>query len=93
MFPFVCFLSILARMNITPHAAESEVYVDCKRFQDRTGLSGRFYWQKIQEGIFTPYRPSKRRTLVRWSEVQRWIEASRGDAMVAEVGTGEHTNR
>jgi hypothetical protein len=54
-------------------------YLDCKKFVAVTSLSARTYWQLIKQGLLIPYRPSRRRTLVKWVDVERWLESYRAD--------------
>ncbi|MGE0827257.1 MAG: hypothetical protein AB7P18_34685 [Candidatus Binatia bacterium] len=64
-------------------------YLDCKQSTAFTSLSQRMFWKLIQEGTLVAYRPSRRRTLVKRSAVENWLEASRSgsniDTIVDEV--------
>src|SRR5262245_6612802 len=74
-------------MSISLHAPGPEEYIDCKTFQERTHLSARLWWKKIQEEVLVAYRPSPRRTLVKWSNVQQWIEASKAPSNLSSTLT------
>ncbi|HEV8716342.1 MAG TPA: helix-turn-helix domain-containing protein [Candidatus Binatia bacterium] len=75
-------------MNTTTHALQSE-WIDAAKFEVLYSLSRRTYWQWIAEGKLTPYRPCKRKTLVKRSDVEKILEASRAgadlDAIVDET--------
>jgi hypothetical protein len=75
-------------MEITMHASRIE-YIDARRFEERYCLSRRTFFLWISEGKLTPYKLSKRKTLVKCSDVERVIEASRSvsdiDAIVDET--------
>jgi hypothetical protein len=62
-----------------------ESYVDARTFERDYSLSTRLYFLWIKEGKLTAYKPSKRKTLVKRSDVERVLEASRAGAVVAEV--------
>jgi excisionase family DNA binding protein len=66
-------------MDRTPHALHTE-WLDAKRFVSEYPFSQRTFWQWIAEGKLTPYRPSRRKTLVKRSEVEQIIEASKASA-------------
>jgi helix-turn-helix protein len=79
-------------MSIMTHALQSE-WIDAAKFEVLYSLSRRTYWQWIAEGKLIPYRPCKRKTLVKRSDVEKILEASRAstdlnkivDETVAEV--------
>ena len=61
------------------HALQSK-WIDAAGFEILYSLSRRTYWQWIAEGKLTPYRPCKRKTLVKRSDVEKVLEASRAGA-------------
>ena len=67
-------------------------WLDAKLFEIHFPFSQRFFWKLIAEGKLTPYRPSKRKTLVRRVDVERLLEASKAgadlDKIVDEVMAG-----
>jgi len=75
-------------MNTTTHALQSE-WIDAARFEILYSLSRRTYWQWIAEGKLTPYKPCKRKTLVKRADVERLLESSRAgpdlDSIVNET--------
>ncbi len=64
-------------------------YVDAKTFERDYSLSARTFFLWIKEGKLIAYRPSKRKTLVKRSDVERLLESSRAvndiDRVVDEV--------
>ena len=76
-------------MNTTTHALQSSEWIDAARFEVLYSLSRRTYWQWIAEGKLTPYKPCKRKTLVKRADVERLLEASKAgidlDRIVDEV--------
>lgn len=75
-------------MNTLTHASQIE-YLDARRFEERYCLSRRTFFAWIAEGKLEAYRPSKRKTLVKRSDIDRVIESSRSvsniDAIVDET--------
>jgi excisionase family DNA binding protein len=63
-------------MNTLTHASHTE-FIDARRFEERYSLSRRTFFAWIAEGKIEAYRPSKRKTLVKRSDVDRIIESSR----------------
>jgi len=61
-------------------SATHENYIDARAFERDFSLSSRTFFLWIQEGKLTAYKPSKRRTLVKRSDVERVLEASRAGA-------------
>jgi excisionase family DNA binding protein len=51
--------------------------IDAAKFEVLYSLSRRTYWQWITEGKLTAYKPCKRKTLVKRSDVEKILEASR----------------
>lgn len=72
-------------MNTSLH----DSYVDAKTFERDFSLSSRTFFLRIKAGKLTPYKPSKRKTLVKRADVGRLLEASRSgtdlDRIVDEV--------
>ncbi len=64
---------------------EKEIWLDFRRFEEEFSLSRRTFFEWIKTGILTAYRPSKRKTLVRRSEVKRFLEASRAENNLAKI--------
>ena len=75
-------------MGTTAHALQIE-WIDAAKFEVLYSLSRRTYWQWIAEGKLTSYKPCKRKTLVKRSEIEKILEASRAgadlDRIVAET--------
>lgn len=79
-------------MNTPQH----EGYVDAEAFHQEFSLSVRTFFLWIKEGKLTPFKPSKRKTLVRRADVNRVIEATEVknpidnlvDEVMAEIGAG-----
>jgi len=71
-------------MNTFTHALQSE-WIDAAKFEVLYSLSRRTYWQWIAEGKLTPYKPCKRKTLVKRSEVEKILEASRTGAELSKI--------
>ena len=66
-------------MNTMTHAQQSE-WIDAAGFEIIYSLSRRTYWQWIAQGKLTAYKPCKRKTLVKRSDVEKVLEASRAGA-------------
>ena len=66
------------------HALQSE-YIDAAKFEVLYSLSRRTYWQWIAEGKLTPYKPCKRKTLVKRSDVENILEASRAGVDLDQI--------
>lgn len=72
-------------------------YVDAKTFNRDYCLSPRLFFLLIKEGKFAAYKPSRRKTLVKRADVERWLEASRTvcdvdkivDETTRELGVGK----
>lgn len=83
-------------MNTMTHALQNE-WIDAAKFEVLYSLSRRTYWQWIAEGKLTAYKPCKRKTLVKRSDVERLLEASKAgvdldrivDETVADVLAGK----
>jgi excisionase family DNA binding protein len=58
------------------HALHSE-WIDAAKFEVLYSLSRRTFWLWIAEGKLIAYRPCKRKTLVKRSDVEKILEASR----------------
>jgi len=71
-------------MNTMTHALQSE-YIDAAKFEVLYSLSRRTYWQWIAEGKLTPYKPCKRKTLVKRSDVENILEASRAGVDLDQI--------
>jgi hypothetical protein len=71
-------------MHTLTHALQSE-WIDAAKFEVLYSLSRRTYWQWIAEGKRTPYRPCKRKTLVRRSDVEKILEASKAGANLDQI--------
>jgi excisionase family DNA binding protein len=73
------------------HASQPE-WVDARKFEDVFSLSRRTFFLWIAEGRLVAYKPSKRRTLVKRSDVEKILEASKAsanlDQIVGEVMSG-----
>ncbi len=54
-------------------------FIDARRFEELFPFSQRTFFLWIQEGRLVAYRPSPRKTLVRGSDVEKLLEASRAD--------------
>jgi len=65
-------------MDILVHAQYE--WIDAAKFEVIYSLSRRTFWQWISQGKLTPYKPCKRKTLVRRSDVERILEASKAGA-------------
>lgn len=82
-------------MNTPIHVSQIE-YIDARRFEERYSLSRRTFFLWIADGRLDAYRPSKRKTLVKRTDIERVIEASRAssdldkivDEVLKEVGRG-----
>jgi excisionase family DNA binding protein len=75
-------------MDTLTHALQSE-WIDAAKFEVLYSLSRRTFWQWISEGKLHAYKPCKRKTLVKRSDVEKVLEASRAgvdlDRIVDEV--------
>jgi excisionase family DNA binding protein len=71
-------------MNTMTHALQAE-WIDAAKFEVLYSLSRRTFWQWIAEGKIAAYRPCKRRTLVKRSEIERVLEASRAGADLDKI--------
>jgi excisionase family DNA binding protein len=60
-------------MNTSLHAN----YLDARHFETEFSLSRRTFFLWIKEGKLTAYKPSKRKTLVKRTDVEKLLEASR----------------
>ncbi|MGH7963612.1 MAG: helix-turn-helix transcriptional regulator [Candidatus Binatia bacterium] len=77
--------------------SDSNSYIDFRAFERETTLSRRTFFHWIAQGRLAAYRPSPRKTLVKRSDVDRIIEASKAenpidqivDEVMAELGVGE----
>lgn len=84
-------------MNASAHLQYQSDWVDSTLFEKLYPFSRRTFFLWIEEGKLTPYRPSPRKTLVKRSEVDRLIEASKAenpvdrivDETMRELGVGE----
>lgn len=76
---------------------QHEGYVDAQAFRQEFSLSPRTFFLWIKEGKLTPFKPSKRKTLVKRADVNRVIEASKVenpidrlvDETMRELGVGK----
>jgi len=70
------------------HALQSE-WIDAARFEVLYSLLRRTFWLWSAEGKLAAYKPCKRKTLVKRSDVERLLEASKSganlDRVVSEV--------
>ena len=80
-----------AYMDTVTHPLQNE-WIDAAKFEVIFSLSRRTYWLWISEGKLTPYKPCKRKTLVKRSDVEKILEASKAganlDQIVEEVMNG-----
>ena len=60
-------------------------YLDAKRFEEEYLFSRRTFFVWIAEGRLPAYKPSKRKTLVRRSDVEKLLEASRTEANLDRI--------
>jgi excisionase family DNA binding protein len=71
-------------------------WLDARLFEQEYPFKQRTFWKLIAEGKLPAYRPSKRKTLVRRSDVERLLEASKAgvsldkivDDVMSELGAG-----
>jgi len=56
---------------------QHEGYVDAKAFEKEFSLSARTFFFWIQTGKLEPYKPSRRKTLAKRSDINKLIEASK----------------
>jgi hypothetical protein len=70
--------------NPTPQLS---IFLDARGFRRDYGLSERLYFHLIKIGEFTAYKPSRRLTLVKRSDVEKWIEKSRAGADLNKIVT------
>ena len=54
-------------------------FIDARRFEELFSLSRRTFFLFIADGRLPAFKPSKRKTLVKYSDVVRLLEASRAD--------------
>jgi len=52
-------------------------YIDARKFERDFSLSSRTFFLWIKEGKLTAYKPSKKKTLVKRSDVECLLEASK----------------
>ena len=75
-------------MDSTTHAPQTE-WIDAAKFENLYSLSRRTFWLWIAEGKLAAYKPCKRKTLVKRSDAEKILEASRAgldlDKVVDEV--------
>jgi hypothetical protein len=55
-------------------------WIDAKRFERDYPFSSRTFWLWISQGRLPAYKPSKRKTLVRRSDVEKILESSHAGA-------------
>jgi excisionase family DNA binding protein len=78
------------------HALQSE-WIDAAKFEVLYSLSRRTFFLWIADGRLPVYRPSRRKTLVKRSDVEKILEASKASAdldqiveeVVSEFGAGK----
>ncbi len=68
-------------MSIAVH----DGYVDAKTFERDYSLSARTFFLWIAEGKLTAYKPCKRKTLVKRSDIEKILEASRAGADLDKI--------
>jgi len=61
------------------HVTASD-WIDAKRFERDYPFSSRTFWLWISQGRLSVYKPSKRKTLVKRSDVEKILEASKAGA-------------
>ncbi len=66
-------------------ALQSSEWIDAARFEVLYSLSRRTYWQWIAEGKLPAYKPCKRKTLVKRSDVEKVLEASRAGVDIDQI--------
>jgi len=71
-------------MNTMTHALQSE-WIDAAKFEVLYSLSRRTFWLWISQGKLPAYKPCKRKTLVKRSDVERLLEASKAGADLDQI--------
>jgi excisionase family DNA binding protein len=75
-------------MNISLHASQNE-WIDAARFEQEYPFKRRIFFRWIEEGKLEAYKPSRRKTLVKRSAIDRFLESSKVvnslDAIVDET--------
>jgi hypothetical protein len=66
------------------HVAASD-WIDAKCFEHDYPFSSRTFWLWISQGRLPAYKPSKRKTLVRRSDVEKILEASRAGVDIDRI--------
>jgi len=66
-------------MRMNTHVTPSD-WIDAKHFERDYPFSSRTFWLWISQGRLPAYKPSKRKTLVRRSDVEKILESSRTGA-------------
>lgn len=66
------------------HVTASD-WIDAKRFERDYPFSSRTFWLWISQGRLPAYKPSKRKTLVRRSDVEKILESSRAGADLDQI--------
>ena len=64
---------------MSTHVIASD-WIDAKRFEREYPFSSRTFWLWISQGRLPVYKPSRRKTLVRRSDVEKILESSRAGA-------------
>lgn len=72
-------------MNTLAHSQFQADWIDSTIFAQIYPFSRRTFFAWIAEGKLIPYRPSARKTLVRRSDVDRLIEASRAENPIDQI--------
>ena len=62
-------------MSTSTHAPHE--FIDFRKFEELYSLSRRTFFAWIADGRLAAYRPSKRKTFVRRSDVEKLFEASK----------------
>jgi hypothetical protein len=77
-------------MNTRTHALQSEQreWIDAAKFEVLYSLSRRTFWLWIASGKLVSYKPCKRKTLVKRSDVERLLEASKASADLDKIVDG-----
>ena len=71
-------------MDVMTHALQNE-WIDAAKFEILYSLSRRTFWLWIAEGKLPAYKPCKRKTLVKRSDVEKILEASRAGADIDKI--------
>jgi excisionase family DNA binding protein len=64
-------------------------WIGAKEFEAFYCLPSRFFWQLIKDGKVAAYRPNRRRTLIRRSDIERYLESTKSAIGLQNSSAGQ----